>query len=114
MTASGWTKYSMPSSCGARARHNGATSTCAPTLPEGVKAFKHKLVDWEAGALYWNVHRRPDWQEAMRYKFVTQFSELDVMLLMGTIHRFPGQWLIVSVLYPPRLPETLVRQQTLF
>ncbi|WP_234266562.1 hypothetical protein [Hydrogenophaga sp. NFH-34] len=82
--------------------------------PEGVKAFRHKLVDWEAGALYWNVHRRPDWQEAMRHKFVTQFSELDVMFLMGTIHRFPGQWLIVSVLYPPKLPETLARQQTLF
>lgn len=81
---------------------------------EGMKPFKHKLVDWEAGALYWNVHRRADWQEAMRHKFVTQFSELDVMFLMGTIHRFPGQWLIVSVLYPPKLPETLVRQQTLF
>ena len=50
----------------------------------------------------------------MRHKFVTQFRELDVMFLMGTIHRFPGQWLIVSVLYPPKLPETLVRQQKLF
>ncbi|WP_234384318.1 hypothetical protein [Paracidovorax avenae] len=79
-----------------------------------MKPFKHKLVDWEAGALYWNLHRRADWQEAMRHKFVTQFSELDVMFLLGTIHRFPGQWLIVSVLYPPKLPETLVRQQTLF
>lgn len=82
--------------------------------PQGVKPFKHKLVDWEVGALYWNLHRRADWQEAMRHKFVTQFGELDVMFLMGTIHRFPGQWLIVSVLYPPKLPETLVRQQTLF
>jgi hypothetical protein len=82
--------------------------------PEGAKPFKHKLVDWEAGALYWNLYRSADWQEAMRHKFVTQFSELDVMFLMGTIHRFPGQWLIVSVLYPPKLPETLVRQQTLF
>lgn len=82
--------------------------------PEGLKVFKHKLVDWEVGALYWKVHRRADWQEAMRHKFVSQFSEWDVMFLMGTIHRFPRQWLIVSVLYPPKLPETLVRQQTLF
>jgi len=81
---------------------------------EGTKTFRHKLVDWEAGALYWKVCRRPDWQAAMRQKFIAQFGELDVMFLMGTIHRFPGQWLIVSVLYPPKLPETLVRQQPLF
>lgn len=36
------------------------------------------------------------------------------MFLMGTIHRFPKQWLIVSVLYPPRLPDVLARQQSLF
>lgn len=81
---------------------------------EGPKVFRNKLVDWEAGALYWNVHRRPDWQDAMRQKFITEFSERDVLFLMGTIHRFPKQWLIVSVLYPPRPPETLVRQQSLF
>lgn len=80
---------------------------------DGVKQFSHKLVDWEVGGLYWKVQHRADWQEAMRQKFVTQFSELDVMFLMGTIHRFPKQWLIVSVLYPPKLPETLVRQQQL-
>lgn len=82
--------------------------------PDGVSARRHKLVDWEVGALYWNVHRRPDWQDAMRQKFVTYFGERDLMFLMGTIHRFPGQWLIVSVLYPPKLPESLARQPALF
>lgn len=81
---------------------------------EGLKAYKHKLVDWEVGALYWKVSRRSDWQEAMRHKFINQFRERDVTFLMGTIHRFPKQWLIVSVLYPPKLPETLASQQTLF
>ncbi|MBQ0945346.1 hypothetical protein KAK07_18555 [Ideonella sp. 4Y16] len=80
----------------------------------GMSEHRHKLVDWEAGALYWNVHRRPDWQAAFRQKFVTEFSEKDVLFLMGTIHRFPKQWLIVSVLYPPRLPDALARQQPLF
>ena len=46
--------------------------------------------------------------------FISDFSQREVLFLMGTIHRFPGQWLIVSVLYLPRLPETLVRQQPLF
>lgn len=78
------------------------------------KTYKHKLVDWEAGALYWNVHRRPDWQDAFRQRFLTDFTEKDVMFMMGTIHRFPNQWLIVSVLYPPKPHEELVGQQRLF
>jgi len=80
----------------------------------GPVEYRHKLVDWEAGALYWNVHRRDDWQAAFRQKFVTEFADKDVLFLMGTIHRFPKQWLIVSVLYPPRLPDVLARQQPLF
>jgi hypothetical protein len=80
----------------------------------GPVEHRHKLVDWEAGALYWNVHRREDWQAAFRQKFVTEFSDREVVFLMGTIHRFPKQWLIVSVLYPPKLPDALARQQTLF
>lgn len=81
---------------------------------DGPKVFRHKLVDWEIGALYWNVHRRPDWRDAMRQKFVAEFGERDLRFLMGTIHRFPAQWLIVSVLYPPKLPDSQARQESLF
>lgn len=80
----------------------------------GVIEHRHKLVDWEAGALYWNVHRRDDWQAAFRQKFLTEFSDREVLFLLGTIHRFPKQWLIVSVLYLPKLPDVLTRQQPLF
>lgn len=76
--------------------------------------YRHKLVDWEAGALYWNIRHREDWQTAFRQKFVTEFSDRDVLFLLGTILRFPKQWLIVSVLYPPKLPDMLARQQPLF
>jgi hypothetical protein len=78
------------------------------------KTYKHKLVDWEAGALYWNVHRRPDWQDAFRQRFLSEFAEKDLIFMMGTIHRFPNQWLTVSVLYPPRPHEELAGQQRLF
>ena len=47
-------------------------------------------------------------------KFMVEFSEKDVLFLMGTIHRFPHQWLIVSVLYPPKRPADLAGQQSLF
>lgn len=76
--------------------------------------YKHKLVDWEAGALYWNLHRRSDWQSAFRRKWLAEFQQRDVLLLMGTIHRFPNQWLIVSVLYPPKLPSEGLGQAALF
>lgn len=78
------------------------------------KSYKHKLVDWEAGALYWNIHRRTDWQNAFRQKWLTEFSQNDVVFLMGTIHRFPNQWLIVSVLYPPKLLPEAADQGRLF
>lgn len=80
----------------------------------GTSVYKHKLVDWEAGALYWHICRKPNWQAAFRQKFVIDFNQREVLFLMGTVHRFPGQWLIVSVLYLPRLPETLTRQTPLF
>lgn len=78
------------------------------------QVHRHKLVDWEAGALYWNIHRKPDWQALFKQKFLADFRQRDTMFLMGTIHRFPNQWLIVSVLYPPRLLAEAAGQGSLF
>jgi len=66
-----------------------------------------KIVDWEAGALFWNVQRRhgDHWQPAFRDKFGKALPASDLKLLLGTIDRFPDQWLIVSVIYPPKLPR---------
>lgn len=78
----------------------------APTEPTGHEN-RLKIVDWEAGALYWNVRQRhgDDWQAAFRDKFGTGLPASDLKFLLGTIHRFPDQWLIVSVLYPPKQPQ---------
>jgi hypothetical protein len=78
----------------------------APTEPPGHEN-RLKIVDWEAGALYWNVTQRrgPDWQPAFRDKFETALPASDLLFLAGTIHRFPDQWLIVSVIYPPKQPQ---------
>ncbi|WP_281983067.1 hypothetical protein [Azonexus hydrophilus] len=79
-----------------------------------ITTHKHKLVDWEAGALFWNVHRKPDWQALFRQKYLTEFSTKDLLFLMGTIHRFPGQWLIVGVIYPPKPRAAQAGQGQLF
>jgi hypothetical protein len=77
------------------------------TGSDGVEAeARHKIVDWEVGALYWNVRRthRDNWEEPFRSKLERELPSRDLMFLMGTIHRFPDQWLIISLIYPPRRP----------
>ncbi|WP_035552929.1 hypothetical protein [Burkholderia sp. 9120] len=72
--------------------------------PEGEKEHRHKIVDWEAGALYWNCHRShgDDWETPFRAKLEEQLGGTDLMFLMGNQHRFQDQWLIISLIYPPK------------
>lgn len=74
-------------------KHNGTVETS-----------RHKIADWEAGALYWNCFQShgDGWETPFRQKLEEQIPKSDLMFLMGTIHRFPDQWLIVSLIYPPK------------
>ena len=76
---------------------------CRPQLDPTAATHRLKIVDWEAGALFWNLYDRhgTDWESRFRQKFEQTLPKTDFMFLMGTIHRFPDQWLIVSVIYPP-------------
>jgi hypothetical protein len=78
--------------------------------------YRHKIVDWEAGALYWTCRSRyrDRWEGAFRTKLEQDLPAADLMFLMGTIHRFPDQWLIVSLIYPPKQPSEPPRQGSLF
>lgn len=74
----------------------------------GPEQFRHKITDWEAGALFWNCRQGygDDWEGPFRQKLETEFSAKDLLFLMGTVHRFPDQWLIVGLVYPPKpLPD---------
>lgn len=67
--------------------------------------YKHKLVDWEVGALYRRLRRQygsPGWEKPFREKYEHELPARDLMLLLGTIHRFPDQWLAISVICPPK------------
>jgi hypothetical protein len=84
---------------------------------EGVtREYRHKIVDWEAGALYWNSRRRHggNWEEPFRKKLEAELPASDLMFLMGTIHRSPDQWLIVSLIYPPKQQTRYSDQKSLF
>jgi hypothetical protein len=68
--------------------------------------YRHKISDWEAGALYWRCWRShgAGWEEPFGQKYERELPSRDLTFLMGTLHRFPDQWLIVSVFAPPKPP----------
>lgn len=65
---------------------------------------KYKIVDWEAMMLFMNCRKShgDQWEIPFRQKLEKEFAGKDLMLLMGTMKRFPHQWLIVSLIYPPK------------
>ncbi|MFH1085417.1 MAG: hypothetical protein V1772_06620, partial [Chloroflexota bacterium] len=75
---------------------------------EGVELNRHLLTDWEVGALYWNCLKnyRKAWEAPFRAKLVDEMRSRDLLLVLGTVHRFPDQWLIVGLVYPPHQAGT--------
>ncbi len=75
------------------------------TTANGSEVNTHKLTDWEIGALYWkciSAYGPNGWESKFRHRLETEFSQKDLLFLMGTIHRFPDHWLIVGIVYPPK------------
>lgn len=68
-------------------------------------SYKHMITDWEIGAFFWKCQERygSAWEEKFRQKLEEDFSKKSLLLLLGTIHRFPKQWLIIGLIYPPSL-----------
>jgi hypothetical protein len=85
-------------------------------IGDEAKEYRHKIADWEAGALYWTCRRSHGdaWEAPFRAMLESRLPAADLMFLMGTIHRFPNQWLIVSLIYPPKPPSEQPRQGSLF
>jgi hypothetical protein len=83
---------------------------------QATKSVRVKLVDWEVCALYRNARRQHGsrWEAPFRDKLERDLLAKDLMLLMGTIHRFPDQWLGVSLIYPPKPRREDPSQSTLF
>jgi hypothetical protein len=80
----------------------------------GEVEYKHKIVDWEVGMLFWTCKKSHGsaWEMPFRAKLEADFSEKDLMFMMGNIHRFQYQWLIISLVYPPKqIPEDVSQGQ---
>lgn len=90
---------------------------CEFDVDGDVETKRIKLVDWEVGALYRNLRRqygRDAWELPFRQKYEVDLPSRDLILMMGTVHRFPDQWLAVSVLAPPRPQLEVAGQESLF
>lgn len=75
---------------------------------------RHKITDWEACMLFWNCKNKygNEWERYFKNKLQEDFSQKrDLVFLMGTIHRFPNIWLIVGLVYPPKVEA---RQESMF
>lgn len=71
---------------------------------EGEIESRHKIVDWESGQLFWNCQASHGfrWEEPFRNKLIDDLGSKNLMFLMGNQHRFQDQWLIISLIYPPK------------
>lgn len=84
--------------------------------PNGEQICKHKIVDWEVGMLYRTCRKDygENWEVQFRAKLEEDFGKKDLMFMMGNIHRFQHQWLIISLLYPPKPDGSADLQPSLF
>lgn len=69
-----------------------------------------QILDWEAGALYWNCLRNAEGDESLalqkvRQKYLDEFQKKDLHFFLGTTLRYhrvaPNPWVIIGVLPIP-------------
>lgn len=84
--------------------------------PNGERTYRHKIVDWEVGMLFRHCEKDhgAEWEAPFRAKLEQDFAKKDLMFMMGNIHRFQHQWLIISLIYPPKPTLDDVAQASLF
>lgn len=77
--------------------------------PNERREHRHMLTDWEIGALYWNCVSSHGfaWETPFRHKLEKELPAKDLLLVMGTMHVFPQQWLIIGLIYPPKSQDNL-------
>jgi len=70
------------------------------------KSSEMQVLDWEAGALYWNCLRSTEGEEGralakVRQKYFDEFQRTDLHFFLGTTQQFhfvaPNPWVIVGV-----------------
>ena len=61
--------------------------------------------DWEMAQSYrsWRDEYEEEWETKFRMKYERQMIDiLDTYFYVGTVHRYPKEWIIVGLFYPPK------------
>lgn len=82
----------------------------------GPTTCRLKIIDWEACALFWKCKYSDgkNWEEPFRKRLEDTLTDCDLQFLVGNQHRFQHQWLIISLIYPPKNATSMPLQQPLF
>jgi hypothetical protein len=77
----------------------------------------HKIIctDWELGESYrtWRAKYGDQWEGKFRQRYESEMiTKNDTHFYVGTVHQYPGTWIIVGLFYPPR--EVPSAQTSLF
>ena len=71
---------------------------------------RQKVVDWETYQLYRNCSNRENWKELMFQRYAVELLKTDIHLFIGTMQRFPQNWIIIGVYRP----STSILQPNMF
>jgi hypothetical protein len=73
------------------------------------KTHTQSIVDWEIVGTYRRVHRRSDWQERLKAKWLDQLCapSRDTAFFVGNQHQHLSAFLVLGVWWPERAPEQL-------
>ena len=69
-----------------------------------------KCTDWEMAEAWrkWRREYSDNWEAAFKKRFETEMQEqYDTHLYVGTLHQYPGSWIIVGLFYPPKVHPRL-------
>jgi hypothetical protein len=68
------------------------------------KAHTMSCTDWEMGQSYrsWRDEYEEEWETAFRQTYEEKMiTRYDTHFFVGAIHRYPREWIIVGLFYPP-------------
>jgi hypothetical protein len=71
----------------------------------GCRGHEMSCLDWEIRQSYrkWSRQYGPEWEEKFRQKYeIGMIERCDTHFFVGTLHQFPGTWVIVGLFYPPK------------
>ena len=75
----------------------------------GCDGHAQSIVDWEIGQLYRRERLKPDWEERLRHKVLSEMCgpAKDLALFVGNQHQYENAFLVLGFWWPNRIADQL-------